>query len=372
MTYINAIRPSDDITEDVPRLSTNPALIAYVSQFLGLDSTAAQKQLQGLLGNVTSSQDLQTIATQVLSHHIFEKTDSRLVVSGTEHLPDTGYLLLAPHYLITDPAVTKAAVLTAGKTPPIAVAGHNLYSDHESNRHLNGYSFVDDIFRLASCMKTPKEGDGKNLLKMGMDIYEAIVEQQLPVHIAQQAQRNKDGLIRTAPILFRMIAAGARKSRAKNSNMTVLPLATTIEYIPTDVRMAYQLVTEDKNKGDDALDMLDELRLPKGTTHLHFCEPITVCYKNPTDAAHAVDEQILQSLRPNNTQMDAYKLLHEPSTAPVNEYLERRLAEIPQKYPRLKPPKVEQVKKALLHLYAGPVKQKIEAGHDIVTAEKAA
>ena len=262
---------------------------------------------------------------------MIEDTTGGFSVSGLVQLdPVRPYLYMSNHRDIAmDPAFINYALHRASyETVRIAI-GDNLLTK----------PWVSDLMRLNKSFIVKRSVSGpRELLAASKNlanyIQHSLLQEHIPVWIAQREGRAKDGRDRTEPVVIKMLSMSRDKQTedfaAHIRSLAIVPVAISYELDPCDALKAkelYMLASQgryEKGEQEDIASIGQGITGHKGRVHVSFGTPLSGEFDTPEAVAAEVDRQIVAGycLHPNN--LWAYRALHgEAAPVPPDLYLEQ-------------------------------------------------
>lgn len=354
---------------------------AVAHRILGVFSqSAAMPVVKASLGGagrlalmgVHGEQDLQH-RIHVLARPIFELMGNRFSTTfSDQYKPRTGHLLIGPHYAILDPVFIKEVFLDHGLPAPAAVVGDNLL----------GLPWVRNLFECTGCITIPR--DKSACLKGAYSVLGERIEKGEAVWIAQKGSRCSDGRVETDPRVIQgmyLMARAVAHTRSPSECLDFIsptPISIQYDWHPCDGLIAQQrarrLAGGGKRRGEDELTMGEELFGEKGTITLHVHAPIRSQDRedcSPGAVARAIDDTILDALRPTQFQYAAHLQLYGGRAqyhdlTPDEKFFvgDDAFERVAQRVAS-RSGGCEQRRRFILELYANPVQQRVERGYDL-------
>ncbi len=279
---------------------------------------------------------------------MIEDTTGGFSVSGLEALdPARPYLYMSNHRDIAmDPAFINYALHRSRyQTVRIAI-GDNLLTK----------PWVSDLMRLNKSFIVNRSVSGpRELLAASKNlanyIQHSLLEEQVPVWIAQREGRAKNGVDRTEPVVIKMLSMSRDKASqefdAHIASLAIVPVAISYELDPCDALKAnelYQRASQgayQKGEQEDVASIGRGIAGEKGRVHVSFGTPLGAGFAGPDAVAAEIDRQVISSYCLHPTNIYAYQMLN-PEAPPLpqtltaepgdcsREQFEQRIAALPE------------------------------------------
>ncbi len=271
---------------------------ALAKELLGVNDVAS---LQHVIENYVSA--------------MIENTTSGLTVSGLDELgAHQPYLYMSNHRDITlDPALINYALYHNDHGTARIAIGDNLLTK----------PYVSDLMRLNKSFIVNRSATApRQILQayrvLSSYIWHSLVQEQVPIWIAQREGRAKDGVDCTEPAIIKMLAMSKEKDADFTTHfdaLAIVPVAISYELDPCDAMKAaelHQLATTgayEKSEHEDVASIAQGISGNKGQIHVAFGRPL--CGFDSAEAiARAMDQQIVESYALHATNLYAYRMLH--------------------------------------------------------------
>jgi len=249
--------------------------------------------------------------------HMIDATTSGLSVSGLEHLDaGTAYLYISNHRDIAmDPAFVNYALHTNGRDTVRIAIGDNLLTT----------PWVSDTMRLNKSFVVRRSLRGPRQLlaasrQLSAYIRHSLLQENVPVWIAQREGRAKDGVDRTESGVIKMLAMDRDKSREGFGDyiagLRPVPVSISYELDPCDAlkaRELYEVGTRghyEKRPGEDIASIGRGIAGRKGRVHVNFGRPLGPECDSVAAVTEALDRQIICGYRLHPTNLYAYEMLY--------------------------------------------------------------
>ncbi len=286
-------------------------------------------QLRGV-NNVHSMQQIIKIYMDGMINH----ASSGFSSSGLEALaPESPFLYMSNHRDIAmDPAFTNYALHLKGRETVRIAIGDNLLTK----------PWVSDLMRLnkSFIVKRSLSSPRKFLAAtkvLSAYIQHSLLEEGVPIWLAQREGRAKNGKDRTEPAIIKML--GMSRQKADQSfeehieSLGIVPVAISYELDPCDALKAAELYQIDsqgsytKGEQEDIASIGRGITGDKGCVHVSFGQPLRsdqgVQLDTPAAVATEVDRQIISTYVLHPTNLYAYRMLHgEDASLPADINLE--------------------------------------------------
>tara|TARA_R110001592_G_scaffold295594_2_gene565753 strand:- start:113333 stop:114553 length:1221 start_codon:yes stop_codon:yes gene_type:complete len=292
---------------------------------------------------------VQTVIKRYMDRMI-EHATGGFSVSGLEGLDaDRPYLYISNHRDIAmDPAFINYALHRANyQTVRIAI-GDNLLTK----------PWVSDLMRLNKSFIVKRSVSGpRELLAASKNlanyIQHSLLEEHVPVWIAQREGRAKDGVDRTEPVVIKMLSMSRHKATQEFADhiesLTIVPVAISYELDPCDALKANELYQRSsqgsyqKGAQEDVASIGRGIAGDKGRVHVAFGTPLGGGLTTPEAVATEIDRQVISSYCLHPTNIYAYEMLNPdaaalPATFTVEpgdcsrEQFERRIGAMPEEH----------------------------------------
>jgi hypothetical protein len=198
--------------------------------------------------------------------------------------------------------------------------------------------WVADLMRLNKSFIVKRSVSGpRELLAASKNlanyIQHSLLEEHVPIWIAQREGRAKDGVDRTEPVIIKMISM-SRNKREQDfgehiQSLGIVPVAISYELDPCDAMKANELylkATEgryEKGEQEDVSSIARGIAGDKGRVHVSFGTPLGPGLDTPEAVAREVDRQVISEYCLHPTNLYAYRRLYgEDAPVPQNLYLE--------------------------------------------------
>ncbi len=321
------IRPyhDDEVGPVLSRLLENSEFLDVLARFrLGawagffpwLLRPLVRRHLHKEVRDVVDVHSMQMVIERYMDRMIKSTTDG-FTVSGLEALsPDQPHLFISNHRDITmDPAFTNYALHTRGRDTVRIAIGDNLLTK----------PWVADLMRLNKSFIVKRSvSGGRELLaaskQLANYIQYSIVEDQVPVWIAQREGRAKDGLDRTEPVIIKMLSMSRNKRENSFAEhiraLRIVPVAISYELDPCDAMKANELHelsvhgVYEKSKHEDVASIAQGIAGDKGRVHVSFGTPLLGDFDTPEAVAAEIDRQVIGNFQLHYTNIYAYHHLH--------------------------------------------------------------
>jgi 1-acyl-sn-glycerol-3-phosphate acyltransferase len=333
------IRPyhDDEVGAVLSRLLADPEFLDAIASFRlgriaalapGLARPVVRYGLSRQLRSVRTVQDVQLVIKGYVEKMIADTTTG-FSVSGLDHLdPGKPYLFISNHRDIAmDPAFTNYALHTHKHNTLRIAIGDNLLTK----------AWVSDLMRLNKSFLVKRSVSGPrellaNSKHLAAYIQHSLLEERVPVWLAQREGRAKDGRDRTEPAVIKMLAMSRDKQRQDFgehiASLGIVPVAISYELDPCDAlkaRELYQLASQGRyEKGDqeDVASIARGISGNKGRVHVSFGTPLEGGFETADEVAAEIDRQVIRQYCLHPTNVYAWRTLNEGAPDPQNLYLE--------------------------------------------------
>ncbi len=322
------IRPYNDaeVSAVLEGLLADPEFIGAICRlkfkglagWLGLPLRAlVRRVLRRELSGVNDVRTFQLVIERYMSGMIEDST-AGFSVSGLDGLePDTPYLFMSNHRDITlDPAFTNYALWHNGFDTVRIAIGDNLLTK----------PYVSDLMRLNKSFIVKRSARGpREVLKayreLSAYIRHSIQQEGANIWIAQREGRAKDGIDRTEPAIIKMLAMSQdRKQEGFGefiASLNIVPVSISYELDPCDSLKAlelHELATNgsyEKAEHEDVASIATGISGDKGQVHVAFGTPLGAGFDTPEQVAAEMDRQVIQNYCLHNTNLYAWRMLHQ-------------------------------------------------------------
>lgn len=272
--------------------------------------------LRRQLADVHDVKSMQQIV-KVYMDRMIDDTTSGFSVSGIDKLSVTRpYLFISNHRDIAlDPALVNYSLYHNGHdTVRIAIGDNLLTKDYASDLMRLNKSFI---------VKRSTKGPRQILAaykQLSSYVRMSLVEEKMPVWIAQREGRAKDGFDQSEPAIIKMLAMSQDK-RAESfadfiRSLHIVPVSISYQYDPLDEAKAHELYTIEREgayeKGDqeDVLSIARGIAGQKGAVHVAYGTPIVEDCDNAVEVAEVIDRQVVANYVLHPSNYFAYHELH--------------------------------------------------------------
>jgi hypothetical protein len=253
---------------------------------------------------------------------MIEDTTGGFSVSGLEALdPVRPYLYISNHRDIAmDPAFINYALhRSSHETVRIAI-GDNLLTK----------PWVSDLMRLNKSFIVKRSVSGPRELlaaskNLASYIQHSLLQERVPVWIAQREGRAKDGIDRTEPVVIKMISMSRDKSTQEFDthiqSLGIVPVAISYELDPCDALKANELCQRashgayQKGAQEDVASIGRGIAGNKGRVHVSFGTPLGAGLATADAVAAEIDRQVISSYCLHPTNIFAYQMLNPDAPA---------------------------------------------------------
>lgn len=320
------IRPYNDaeVAPVLARLLSNPELLSVIAKlrtprlarlFGRALHPIVRLGLQSQLDGVVTVRDFQVRIESYVSQ-MLQRTSDGLFVSGLEDLdPGMPHLFVSNHRDITlDPALVNYALHKQGRDTVRIAIGDNLLTR----------DYATDLMRLNKSFIVERSVRGPrqmliSLRHLSSYIVHSIVEDKVPVWIAQREGRAKDGWDRTEPAIIKMLTISMPKGGDLSEHikaLRIVPVSISYELDPLDAAKARELY-EQEQSGDYQKAENEDLRSigagiagNKGEIHVHFGEMLSGPFDSPTAVADDIDRQVVGNYKIQRSNLFAWRSVH--------------------------------------------------------------
>ena len=241
---------------------------------------------------------------------VINQTMDKFSYSGIDDLDiNKPYLFISNHRDITmDSALCNYAIHSMGLKTTHNAIGDNLVS----------IKWMGDLLRLNKSFIVPRGGSSKKEIYNNLFNVSTYIRKTLKsghhIWIAQRQGRAKDGIDKTDPAVLKMLHIALRKDtnfEDLTKHYNVIPCSVSYEFDPLAKEKAKQY-TEQHNKEDedDIKHIFKGIMENKGLVHLNLGEQIKGSF-SPEELAKEIDKSIIGNYKIWETNMYAYKFLHE-------------------------------------------------------------
>ncbi len=279
--------------------------------------------------------------------HMIEDTTGGFSVSGLEDLdPVRPYLYISNHRDIAmDPAFINYALHRASHETVRIAIGDNLLTK----------PWVSDLMRLNKSFIVKRSVSGpRELLAASKNLanymQHSLLQERVPVWIAQREGRAKDGIDRTEPVVIKMISMsrdkGTQEFDSHIQSLGIVPVAISYELDPCDALKANELYQRASQGGyqkgaqEDVASIGRGIAGNKGRVHVSFGTPLGGGLATADAVAAEIDRQVISSYCLHPTNIYAYQMLNPdaptlPDTLTAEpgdcsrEQFEQRIAAMP-------------------------------------------
>ena len=241
---------------------------------------------------------------------VINQTMDNFSYSGLDQLDiNKPYLFISNHRDITlDSALCNYAIHSTGLKTTHNAIGDNLVS----------INWMGDLLRLNKSFVVPRGGESKKQIYNNLFNVSNYIRNTLKagnhIWIAQRQGRAKDGFDKTDPAVLKMLHIALRKNGTfedLTKHYNIIPCSVSYEFDPLAKEKAKQNINaENKKEEDDIKHIFRGIMEHKGLVHLNFGEQVTGSY-SPDDLAREIDRSIIGNYKVWDTNMYAYKYLHE-------------------------------------------------------------
>jgi len=336
MSEFDAIRPYDnsevrdvldrllgdrEFLDSITRLKL-PKIARYVAPFV---RHIVRRRLSKEVAGVNAVTDLQALMEPYMAD-VFEKTVSKLSVSGLEHLDKTrAHLFVSNHRDIAmDPAFVNWALYQNGFSTLRIAIGDNLLTK----------PFASDLMRLNKCFIVNRSATAprekfKAAKLLSKYIHHSLVNDNENVWIAQREGRAKDGLDISNQAIISMLMLNKKKPQAFEEylqELQIVPVSISYEYDPCDADKAHELYTKatkgeyTKGEHEDVKSIAKGIVGGKGNVHLTFGKPFGQELQTVEAVTEELDRVICENYGLQLTNCFAYEQLESvtPKVAVVD------------------------------------------------------
>ncbi len=296
----------------------------YFPRLTGLLPRLMQRAAASRLGKQLS--EVKDVATMqdVIAHYMdkmIHDTTTRLTHEGLEALAqDRHYLFISNHRdIVMDPAFVNYMLYHADRDTLQIAIGDNLLKK----------PFVTDLMRLNKSFIVRRSLKGRELLQALKHLSSYIhwcIENNQNVWIAQREGRAKDGIDKTDPALLKMLAMANRELPLGESlaSLHIVPVAISYEYDACDELKAEELYQIEQTGSLTKTDRTDIQSIvtgiigQKGQVHVSFGTELNIDSDDPDQIAAAIDRQIVQCYRLQDSNFLALERLIEKGWVPAH------------------------------------------------------
>ena len=326
MEDFDAIRPyrDDEVPAVVARLAEDADLRHAASLFFlprlarwapALARLLTGRFLQRKAARLRTVDDLQALLSGYLDA-LIGNTVVEFSVSGLRELTvGQPHLFVSTHRdIVMDTGLMNYAIHRAGHDTTRIAVGDNLL----------GKPYAADLMRLNKSFVIQRGLTGAKAVYRSRKGSAAFIRASLEEHgqsvwIAQREGRSKDGLDRTDPALFKMLALAYGRELGGpgqlGERIPIVPVAITYEVDPCALRKARELYLRDlhgkydKQEGEDLASLVEGMLGFKGRVHVHFGGRVAGGFESAEPLAAEVDRRIVGGLRVFPTHLQAARRL---------------------------------------------------------------
>lgn len=269
-------------------------------------------KLRSATYSIKTIKEFQAYFTGILLDLLDNSTDG-YSFSGLDNLePDKTYLFISNHRDIAlDPLLIGLALKDGGMESARIAIGDNLVEK----------SYAEDLMRLNDCFIVKRSVTGRRqkleaLKTLSRYMRQSVVNEKVPVWIAQKEGRSKDGNDQTETALLKMLAlSGAKEAGFVGAidELNLVPVAISYEYDPCEADKGRELYI--KGRGEDYVksenEDIDSIYKGffgyKGRIHLEFGLPISG-HEDADSLAEEIDRQIHSNYRLFPSNIIAYQI----------------------------------------------------------------
>ena len=314
MEDFDAIRPyrDDEVPAVIARLAEDADLRRAASLFFlprlakwvpPLARLLTGRFLRRKTARLRTVRDVQDLLSGYLDA-LVRNTVLDFSVSGLEELAlGQPYLFVSTHRdIVMDTGLMNYAIHRTGHDTTRIAVGDNLL----------GKAYAADLMRLNKSFVIERSLTGAKAVYRSRKCSAAFIRASLEedgqsIWIAQREGRSKDGLDRTDPALFKMLALAYGRELdgpgQLGDRMPIVPVAITYEVDPCAVRKARELYLTDlhgkyqKRAGEDLVSLVEGMLGFKGRVHVHFGGRIPGGFENVEQLAWELDLRIIDGLK---------------------------------------------------------------------------
>lgn len=241
----------------------------------------------------------------------------KITVSGLEHIPPDGSIIISNHLaIITDAYCINYGLLRAGFPSAHIGAGDNLF------RHPALAGFLN----IVKAVEVPRDNAGKTAIVNLSQRIEDIVNNNEYMWLSQREGRAKGGNHVTDMKVLKMLRLASRERMDVYSRRTpIIPCSVSYEVIPDAKVMAEQHVTKEKGASpawSDFVSSVHGFTQLLGRVHVAFSSVVSA--DTNTELAQRIDNAIKSSYRIWPSTLAGYYARHF-GVAIAREYLIPRL-----------------------------------------------
>jgi len=313
------IRPyrDDEVRPVLDRLLKNDELVAAMTRlrfpraahrYGPLLTPLVRLGLRRQVAPVRDVHGMQLVVEQYMAD-VIGRTSAGFTVSGVERLPPRQPCLFISNHrdIAMDPAFVNYALYHGGHDTARIAIGDNLLTK----------DYAADLMRLNKSFIVKRSAKGPRQMlaayrQLSGYVRNSIVQDRVPVWIAQREGRAKDGYDETEVAIVKMLAMSQDKASESFADfirsLRIVPVAISYEYDPLDQSKARELETiartgrYDKGEQEDVRSIALGIAGRKGAVHVAFGVPIDDCCDTPGQVAEQIDRQVIANyvLHPSN------------------------------------------------------------------------
>ena len=307
MNKFDSIRPylDEEVHEVLLELSNNRRFLKMLFEtgefknikYLPFARKILSSILKNKIKNIHDVESYQDLFESIVSD-VVKKSINNFSVSGIENIePNKGYLFISNHRDITlDSALLNLTLHQNNCKTTFNAVGNNLLSE----------KWASDLMRLNKSFIIDRSDKSKRDIYKSLNlasefIFNAIVNNNESIWIAQKQGRSKDGIDFTDPSVLKMIHLNGRKKQPLSNylnNLNVVPISISYEKDPNDIVKARELYLTDlnsfykKEEGEDLNNIAEGIKGQKGNVSLSIGEVIYFENDSYENSAQLITEKI--------------------------------------------------------------------------------
>jgi hypothetical protein len=375
------IRPYRDgeVNDVMRKLAVDPAFLKLV-RFFYPDKT--DEAIGDEMRKISTNHEFQAGVVYPVMQAVLANSSDGFTTSGFEELDrKTSYLFISNHRdIILDPALLNYTLYEHHFSTTEIAIGDNLLIE----------PWIEKLVKLNKSFIVHRSAQGRESLfasqRLSAYVRSSVTSNSSSIWIAQKEGRTKDGDDKTQASLLKMLNMSGTGDLLDNcADLNIVPVSLCYEYDPCDVNKLWEMrpefaeITVEEDRKVDVRNMINGVQGRKGQIHFTAGTPINdqlyrlkgIANKNDQwhGLAEIIDRQIYQNYKLFPCNYIAYDW-HSKQTyyadagkynaidvADFEEYLEGRL--------HLLDDKIDNLKEALVKMYAFPVINYIKAQEDL-------
>ncbi|RKX92506.1 MAG: acyltransferase [Spirochaetes bacterium] len=306
------------------------------------------------IGIKTTEEFKTKIALGIAVKYLIKNTTRSISYTGLDYLdPEESYIFVSNHRdIVLDPALMIHVLHKNGFRIPHIAFGSNLMMN----------DVIADLIRISNGFIVKRDLSMRDQVKESLKLSEYIndlVENNMPIWVAQREGRAKDGIDTTNPAVIKMLYLAKRKEMSLTEfikYVKIVPVSISYEFDPTDKVKGWALYRKRvygnhiKRKFEDLVHMTAGMKGYKGNVHFSFAKPLEGDFKTVQEVADAIDNKIQTGYRLWRSNYIAYDTISRTGKY-SNRYDKAEAIKFLKRYKKLP----EDVKTIVLESYANPV-----------------